>query len=422
MGDETPLTLRARVVIPIGCPPLENGAVTIKGNRIVSVEKWRGRSSDSAKVTDLGNVILMPGLVNAHCHLDYTDMSGLFPPPRRFSDWIKLITTEKALWTFSDYAQSWIHGAKMLLKNGTTTVADIEAVPELLPHVWETTPLRIISFLEMTGVKSGRPPELILHDALKKIDSLPIPNGRCTAALSPHAPYSTMPPLLKHAGAETRKRRWPLTMHIAESSTEFEMFTAGRGEMFDWLRKNKRDMSDCGSCSPVKHAAKAGLLGDNLLAVHVNYLAKGDAPLLGRSGTSVIHCPRSRDFFSHQSFPYPALRQAGVNVCLGTDSLATVRKKQRQKVELNLFDEMRSFASSHPDVSSEQIVGMATVNGAKALGLGKKIGILARNAYADLIGVPFDGRLAGSFEAIIQHAGPVKASMIGGQWAIEPND
>ena len=82
-----------------------------------------------------------------------------------FCDWIKLITTEKAQWTFSDFAQSWLDGAKMLLRTGTTTVADIEAVPELLPEVWSATPLRVISFLEMTGVRSRRNPDLILREA-----------------------------------------------------------------------------------------------------------------------------------------------------------------------------------------------------------------------------------------------------------------
>ena len=85
----------------------------------------------------------MPGLINAHCHLDYTHMAGLFPPRKSFCDWIKLITTEKGLWTRSDFVKSWIEGADMLVHSGTTTVADIEALPELLPEVWNATPLRV---------------------------------------------------------------------------------------------------------------------------------------------------------------------------------------------------------------------------------------------------------------------------------------
>ena len=157
MAEPTPLLLRARVVLPIRRPPIADGGVVVAGQRIAAVGHWRSlRSRFAGEVHDLGDVVLLPGLVNAHCHLDYTHMAGLFPPQKHFCDWIKLITTEKAHWTFSDYAEAWLDGAKMLLHSGTTTVADIEAVPELLPDVWTATPLRVISFLEMTGVRSRR--------------------------------------------------------------------------------------------------------------------------------------------------------------------------------------------------------------------------------------------------------------------------
>src|SRR6266516_1763479 len=120
----------------------------------------------------------------------------------------------------------------MLLRSGTTTVGDIEALPELLPEVWDATPLRVISFLEMTGVRSRRDPELILQDALARIEALP--HRRCAAALSPHAPYSTPPRLLRLAAAAARQRKLRVATHVAESATEFEMFRHGRGEMFDW--------------------------------------------------------------------------------------------------------------------------------------------------------------------------------------------
>ncbi|MDB6125745.1 MAG: metal-dependent hydrolase, subgroup, partial [Pedosphaera sp.] len=155
------MLLRARVILPISKPPIENGAISITGNRIQSVGKWKDLSRKRGEVIDLGEVILLPGLVNAHCHLDYTDMAGQFPPPKTFTDWIKLITTGKGTWDYSEFAISWLNGAKMLLRTGTTTVGDIEAIPELLPEVWSSTPLRVFSFLEMTGVKRRRAAEEI---------------------------------------------------------------------------------------------------------------------------------------------------------------------------------------------------------------------------------------------------------------------
>jgi cytosine/adenosine deaminase-related metal-dependent hydrolase len=419
MAKNPPLLLRARVVLPINQPPLEDGAVCVSGNRITAVGKWRVVSAKfHGDVQDLGDVILLPGLVNAHCHLDYTDMAGLFPPPMSFTDWIKLITTEKSSWSNSDFRKSWTAGAEMLVRTGTTTVGDVEAVPELLPHVWESTPLRVISFLEMTGIRSRSEPRAILRQAVERIDALT--KGRCQAGLSPHAPYSTLPELLRLSANTARWRKWLVTTHIAESSQEFEMFVHTRGEMFDWLRRNERDMSDCGGVSPVQHAERNGILGANLLAIHVNYLADGDAALLGRRNVNVVHCPRSHAYFQHQHFPMAELRAARVNVCLGTDSLATVRKTPRQHIELNIFEEMRAMAAKEPSLSARTILAMATVNGAKALGQGKRIGRLADGLHADLIAVPFAGKLGETYDAVLRHHGPVAASLIDGQWAIAP--
>jgi cytosine/adenosine deaminase-related metal-dependent hydrolase len=419
MAERPPLVLRARVVLPLRRPPIENGAVVVFGNRIAAVGRWRNiRTRHSGAVLDLEDSLLMPGLVNAHCHLDYTDMAGLFPPPRSFCDWIKLITTEKSQWSYSDFAQSWLDGARMLIQTGTTTVGDIEAEPQLLPEVWTATPLRVISFLEMTGIRSRRDPDAILAEAVEKIESLP--RGRCVAGLSPHAPYSTLPRLLKRCGTAARRRRWRVVTHLAESATEFDMFKHARGEMFEWLRRSKRDMADCGGISPVQHLARAGLLGPNLLATHVNYLADGDAQLLARGKVSVVHCPRSHDYFRHDPFPHRALAKAGVNLCLGTDSLATVRKHPRRNVELNMFEEMRAFATHNSAVSPEHIVRMATLSGAHALGLGGKAGELANNAFADLIALPFAGRPSASYEAVLQHTGHVAASIIDGEWVVSP--
>src|SRR2546430_501608 len=293
--------LRARVVLPVAQPPIGDGAVLVSGHRIEAVGRWKDlRSRGVGPVVHLDGTILMPGLVNAHCHLDYTDMAGEIAPTKRFTDWIKTITTAKAGRTYADFAQSWVRGAQMLLRTGASTVADIEAVPELLPEVWQATPLRVFSFLEMTGVKSRRDPRLILDEAAEKIESLPPSRGG--AGLSPHAPYSTMPELLRLSAAVAREKGWRLTTHVAESAEEFEMFTRARGPMFDWLKRNERDMSDCGLGSPVQRLEDNGYLADNLLAAHANYLAPGDAASLARCGVSVVHCPRSHAFFRHEPF------------------------------------------------------------------------------------------------------------------------
>lgn len=411
------MILRARAVLPVSRPPIENGAIRISGNRIAEVSPWKDFSpSIDDEVIDMGDTLLLPGLINAHCHLDYTDMSGQMPPQKSFTDWINLMLAAKAEWNYSEFAQSWLHGARMLLHTGTTTVADFEAVPELLPDAWTATPLRAISLFEMTGVKSHRDPRAILQDNLTHIARLP--GGRCRPGLAPHAPYSTIPELLRLAAETARQRHWPISIHIAESAQEFEMFTKRRGVMFDWLRRNERDMSDCGSGSPIQDADRCGVLNENCLAVHVNYLAKGDAKLLAERKASVVHCPRSHVYFSHQKFPFNTLARAKVNICLGTDSLATVYKTRRQAVELSMFAEMQTFASAYREVSPEKILRMATINGARALGMAGQAGELSEKALADIIAIPFKGKIKNAYDATINHRGDVTAGMIDGEWAM----
>jgi len=413
------MILRARTILPVSRPPIENGAVFISGNRVRAVGSWPDLPPHAPEeILDLGEVILLPGLVNAHCHLDYTNMAGQLPPPRTFTDWIPLIMAAKAAWNYSDYARSWLNGAHMLLRTGTTTVADIEAVPDLLPELWDATPLRVFSFLEMTGIRARTNPKIVLREVVEKMDSLSHP--RCSASLSPHAPYSTLPELLRSSAKIARDRNRRITSHVAESEQEFEMFMHARGRMFDWLTRNERDNSDCGLGSPVAHLDRNNMLGENLLAVHVNLLAPGDAGLLAEHRVHVVHCPCSHDYFRHPAFPRRRLADAGVNLCLGTDSLSTVRKTGQDNPELNLFQDMRQLAASDPSISPLNILRMATVNGAKALGLAGQIGELSENSFADLITIPFAGKMADICETVVHHASTVSASMIDGQWAIAP--
>lgn len=408
------------MVVPVSRPPIENGAVCIAGERIV----WVGRYSDvPAELSanghdehDLGEVILLPGLINAHCHLDYTAMAGMIPPPKSFADWIKVMVATKASWSLDDFSASWDRGAAMLVKNGTTTVADVEAVPELIPHAWQRTPLRVLSFRELLNVRSRVPAPDLVESAVN--DWLGIPNNDRRVGLSPHAPYTTTRELLEHSARAAHRRGWRLTTHLAESEQEFEMYMYRQGPLFEWL-KQQRDMADCGHGSPVQHLERCGYLDENLIAVHVNYLWRHDAAVLGQHNVHVVHCPQSHDYFQHLRFPRAELESAGVNLCLGTDSLATTRVQAGRTVELNLFDEMRHFASKSPEIEPEKILRMATVNAAKAIGWPGMIGEISEGALADLISIPADSGTE-IFEQIIHHRGPVAASMIAGRWAMAP--
>jgi len=155
--------------------------------------------------------------------------------------------------------------------------------------------------------------------------------------------------------------------------------------------------------------------------VHVNYLAEGDARLLAVRKTSVVHCPRRQAYFGHEKLPFRTFTDAKVNICLGRDSLATVYKKPRQIVKLNMFNEMQTFAAVHPQVAPDKILQMATVNGARALGMAGQVGEISEKALADLIAIPFKGKPEDAHEAAVHHEGDVVASLIDGGWAMEPH-
>jgi cytosine/adenosine deaminase-related metal-dependent hydrolase len=198
------------------------------------------------------------------------------------------------------------------------------------------------------------------------------------------------------------------------------MFTHGRGEMFEWLQRSGRDMSDCGARSPVQHLGTNNMLGEKLIAAHVNHLGRGDIALLAQGKVSIAHCPRSHAYFHHAPFPLHRLKTAGVNVCLGTDSLVRVYKKRGESIDLNMFAEMRALAAREPSLSAQAIVQMATINGARALHLLGEAGELRDGCAADMIAIPFSESASKAYASVVHHQGAVSASLIGGKWALPP--
>ena len=413
------MLLRSRIVLPMTAPPVEDGAVLVSGDRIEAVGRWADlRDSSPGPVVDLGETVLLPGLINAHCHLDYTHLACHLAPPRRFTDWLQGMLGLKAGWSFSEYAGSWLAGAGQSVRSGCTSVMDFEAVPELLPEVWHGTPLRVISALELTGVRSGRRAEDILDEALSRIDRLTPSPGK-SMALAPHAPYSTRAELIRLTAQAAKERRLPIACHVAESIDEYEMFVASSGPMHQWLR-SQREMSDCGRGTPLRHVAEQGMLGERTLLVHLNYLGEGDVECVAASGAAVVHCPRSHEYFGHAPFEYRRLREAGIRVGLGTDSLVSVRRCGAGIPVLSLFDEMQAFLRHHPTATPAEVLTMVTRTGAWLLGREGELGEVRSGCLADLIVVPYSGSTEGVESGVVRHRGDVPGVMIDGKWVVVP--
>ena len=368
----------ADIVLPISSPPILRGAVRVEGAEIIAV----GPASDlpaqpGEEVTDLGASTLLPGLINAHCHLDFTRFKGILSPTHGFTEWIKTINALRRSFTTRDYVDSIAEGFEMLARGGVTTVANIEAFPELLPHL-PVPPLRTWWFLELIDVRSRINEDETLLGALSFFDKHPEWLGGF--GLSPHAPYTASVDLYRLARTCGEKYGMLSTTHIAESVEEHEMFSHARGPLYDFMASLGRDNSDCGQGSALSHLVEHGVIGPNCIIAHLNYLQDYDYELVARSGASVVHCPKCHTYFGHAPFPMKALREYGVNVCLGTDSLASNNA-------LDMRSEMREAQAIY-GLSDRDVLEMVLLNGARALGQVGKLGQISRGSVADLVAFP----------------------------------
>jgi cytosine/adenosine deaminase-related metal-dependent hydrolase len=210
-----------------------------------------------------------------------------------------------------------------------------------------------------------------------------------------------------------RRLNMLITTHVGESREEYDMFAGNRGALYEFLAMLGRPMTDCGATSPLRHLIKNGLIDEDCILAHLNELDNDDLELLNDArwrGLHVVHCPKSHRFLHHRRFPMEALFERGLNVCLGTDSLAS-------NDSLNLFSEMRTAKKNYPKLAARELLEMVTVRPARALKMERDLGKIASGYLADLIAIPFTGSVDEVYEAIIQNRGPIEWMMINGKTA-----
>ena len=400
------MILRAHTVLPMDRPPLDNGAVVVAGGDIAAVGSWAEiRAAHNGEVRDLGDVVLLPGLINAHCHLDYTDLAGQIAWRDSFADWIQQIVERKKARTLAEYAAAVSIGLDQLARTGTTTVVNVEAFPPLIAR-FKDTPICVWWCPELIDLGRENDAELMVRDTVEFLAAHK--NAAGGFGLSPHAPYTASRSLYQAAARSARSHNWLLTTHVAESDEEDAMFRRGTGPMYDYFLRLGRDMSDCKRGGVVQALGEAGALGPNCLAVHANHLTLSDAALLEQSGTHVVLCPRSHEFFKRQLPMLSMFQEHRINVCLGTDSLASNDK-------LDLFAEMQTLARQFHQMSPEHILRLVTTGAAKALNRTEKLGRLAVGAWADMIAVPQDDAAGDPYETVVFSKKPVSFFMVGGK-------
>jgi cytosine/adenosine deaminase-related metal-dependent hydrolase len=396
------MIIRARTVVSMEGEPIDDGAVAVLRNTIADVGRFdEVRQRQSGELLDLGEQILLPGLINAHCHLDYTMLRGAIAPSRSFSDWIQAINAEKAKLAEQDYVDSIHAGFAEARSFGTTTILNLIALPKLVGAI-KQQPVRTWWFGELIDVRTPDKAEKIADEAAEFLK----PAGRW--GLAPHAPFTASQRLYARCEEIARRETIPLTTHLAESREEMEMFRNARGAAFDFLKNIGRPMDDCGRETPLSLFLRTQTIDQRWIVAHLNELDAGDFDLLGAAPKfHIAHCPRSHTFLGHAPFALERLRALGFNICLGTDSLAS-------NSDLSLFAEMRELLGKEQWLSPREALEMATINGAAAIGQRNSLGCIRAGAQADLIALPLR-RSTDLFENIVGYDGAVSWIMVSGK-------
>ena len=364
---------KARWVIPVDRPPIENGVVEVHDGRIIAV-----RSALPREVCrDLGDVAILPGLVNAHAHLEFSLVEQPLQPARSFTDWIRsLVAYRRREFSPTSTVQrdAMNLGATESAESGTALLGEIATLG------WDDAALptsgpRVVAFRELIGLK----PEAVAMQIELAEEWLGRKSEHVIYGLSPHAPYSVAPELLSRSVELATRFHAPVAMHLAETREELEFLSYGRGEFVEMLKSfgawpenglplGRRPLDVLRTLANAPRA----------LVVHGNYLSDDEIDFIAaRPQMSVVYCPRTHEFFGHEPHPWRRLLAKGANVALGTDGRGS-------NPDLSLWNELIFLRERFPDVAPCTLLELGTLAGARALGCEHDCGTISPGKRADL--------------------------------------
>lgn len=397
--DPAPFALKARYLFPVGAPPLADGVLTVRGGKIVAV----GRSAaEDCEVEDLGNVAILPGLVNAHVHLELSDAPRpLGSPGMAFPDWIRQVIAYRR-GRKAEPSAAVRQGLEESLRSGTTTLGEI-AQPGWPEEEFERSPTGAVVFLEAIGLVRDRMAAK-LEEARRHLASA-AGARHWRAGLSPHAPYTVHPELFAGLAMLAAEAQAPLAFHLAESPEELQLLASGGGpfrELLESLGAWQPEAIPRGT-KPLDYLRQLAQANVRSLVIHGNYLDDAEIALIAqaRETMSVVYCPRTHAYFGHARHPLARLLAAGANVAVGTDSRAS-------NPDLSVLEELRFVAREFPQLPRLTVLELGTLRGAEALGLADSIGSLAPGKLANLAVVRLpEGDAVEPHELVFDSAEPV---------------
>ena len=382
----------ASYVVPMGSPAIEGGAIAVADGRVVAVDTLaKLRSAYGCTVTDFPGCVIMPGLVNAHTHLELTHFpswklrKGIDYSPRTYVDWVIQVIKVKRGLTRDELEMSIKEGIRIALESGTTAVGDILTDRNLVScHAGGGLGGRL--YFEAIGHDEGRCSTLLteLRHALDVF-----PSGRLKPGLSPHAPHTLSSRFMADVTDLAGSHALPTMVHLAESREESAFFHDSSGKIADLLYPFAgwdAHIPHPLRTTPTAYLDSLGALRRDTAVVHCVHVTPDDVSILKRRGVAAILCPRSNDRLVVGKAPAALLKKSGIPLALGTDSLAS-------NDSLSLWDEMRFLRQEFPAVfTPTEILEMVTTGAARAIRREDELGSLAAGKLADFLVVrPGDG-------------------------------
>lgn len=376
---------KAAYIVPVSADPglsevIRNGAVLTENGKIKRVGLYDDLKDHEAVLADHGLAVLMPALFNCHTHLELSYLAGLGqnpPPELNIVSWIKSLLEQRQKGCTLEKMQmaAW-QALALLYGGGCHGVVDIGNLPES-NNLGDNFKVHIQFFLELLGLTEEKSAA-----ALDMVSSLA---HQDELAFTAHAPYSTSATLIKTLKEKARQKNRLFPIHVAESIEEVEFLKTGLGSLRDFLEE--RDAWDGSFAatgqSPVAYLASLGVLDEKTLCIHCVHCDDEDIAILHEHKVPVCICPGSNHFLGVGKAPVPDLLKKGVKLVLGTDSLAS-------NPNFSLWEEMRLLSQDHPEIDPGDIIRMATLNGAKLMGLADEHGSLNPGCTARFLVVSGD--------------------------------
>jgi 5-methylthioadenosine/S-adenosylhomocysteine deaminase len=380
---------QARWVVPVSRPPITDGCVDVRDGDIVYVGPCHDAPPSDGELVQLGDALLLPGLVNAHTHLELTAFRGLLgdAPFRRWI--VSLQRAKAAVMTRQRYLDAARLGVAEGLLAGITTYAD-SCDSGVSLEVMRELGVRGVMYQEVFGPDPAAAARSLgeLDAKLEQLCGLETDLQRL--GVSPHAPYTVSAELYRGVGRLARQRGLPMMLHAAESEAESELVADGSGPFAEALRRRGIEVPARGR-SPLAYLQDLGILDERPLLAHCVQADAADVERIAATGATIAHCPISNAKLGHGVAPVVEFRQYGIDVGLGSDSMASNDRMHLLEEARVAVLAQRQRTRRWDALSAHDALELATLGGARALRMDERIGSLDIGKSADLAAFDLGG-------------------------------